>query len=102
MCLIPNADLYKAIKRGDAVVRTELIDSFVEKGVRLQSGEVLTADIIVTATGLKLSVLSGVDFYVDNQQINVPDTFSYKGMMLSSVPNMLQTLIHQRIMDLTC
>ena len=91
MCLIPNADLYKAIKRGDAVVRTELIDSFVEKGVRLQSGEVLTADIIVTATGLKLSVLSGVDFYVDNQHINVPDTFSYKGMMLSSVPNMLQT-----------
>ena len=91
MCLIPNADLYKAINRGDVVVRTEHIDTFVEEGVRLQSGEVLPADIIVTATGLKLIVLSGVDFLVDGIAVNVPETFSYKGMMLSSVPNMVQT-----------
>ena len=91
MCLIPNEDLFRAINRGDAVVRTEQIDTFVEEGVRLADGEILPADIIVTATGLKLRVLSGVEFYVDDQKVNVPETFSYKGMMLSSVPNMLQT-----------
>ena len=91
MCLIPNADLYKAINRGDVVVRTEYIDTFVENGVRLKSGEVLPADIIVTATGLKLIVLSGVEFFVDELPVKVPETFSYKGMMLSAVPNMVQT-----------
>ncbi len=91
MCLIPNADLYKAIKRGDVVVRTEHIDSCINEGVRLQSSEVLPADIIVTATGLQLIVLSGVEFFVDGVAVDVPNTFSYKGMMLSSVPNMVQT-----------
>ena len=91
MCLIPNADLYKAINRGDVVVRTEHIDTFVEEGLKLKSGEVIPADIIVTATGLKLTVLSGVEYFVDELPVSVPDTFSYKGMMFSGIPNMAQT-----------
>ncbi|MBT4162733.1 MAG: NAD(P)/FAD-dependent oxidoreductase [Gammaproteobacteria bacterium] len=91
LCLIPNADLYKAINRGDVEVVTEQIDAFVEEGLRLQTGEVLPADIIVTATGLKLTVLSGVEFFVDGLPVHIPDTFSYKGMMYSGIPNMAQS-----------
>ena len=91
LCLIPNDDLYLAINRGDVEVRTELIDTFTEGGLKLQSGEELPADIIVTATGLKLSVLSGVEFIVDEKAVSVPETFSYKGMMFSTIPNMMQT-----------
>ena len=91
MCLIPDADLFKSIKRGDVKVVTEQIDTFVEEGLKLQTGEILPADIIVTATGLKLAVLSGVEFSVDDKVVNLPDTFSYKGMMFSGVPNMTQT-----------
>ena len=71
LCLIPDADLYRAIKRGDVEVRTEHIDTFVDDGLRLESGEVLPADVIVTATGLKLIVLSGVDFVVDGEAVDV-------------------------------
>ena len=91
LCLIPNADLYKAINRGDVEVVTEHIDTFVEGGLKLKTGKILPADIIVTATGLKLSVLSGVEFAVDGEAVSVPDTFSYKGMMYSGIPNMAQT-----------
>jgi len=91
LCLIPNGDLYKAINRGDVEVRTEQIDSFVKEGLKLQNGEVLPADIIVTATGLKLIVLAGVEFSVDGKVIDPADTFSYKGMMYSGIPNMAQT-----------
>lgn len=91
MCLIPNADLFKSINNGSAKVVTEQIDCFVEDGLKLATGEVLPADAIVTATGLKLIVLSGVDFQVDGQPVNIADTFSYKGMMYSDIPNMAQT-----------
>ncbi len=91
MCLIPNADLFNAIKDGSAEVVTEHIDCFVEDGLRLVTGEVIPADIIVTATGLKLSVLSGVEFIVDDKPADVPETFSYKGMMYSGIPNLAQT-----------
>ncbi len=91
MCLIPNADLFNEINKGNVDVVTEEIDCFVINGLKLQSGQFLSADIIVTATGLKLSVLSGVDFSVDGKAVNIADTFSYKGMMYSGVPNMAQT-----------
>lgn len=91
LCLIPNADLFKAIRKGSVEVVTEQIDTFTQDGLKLKTGEVLPADIIVTATGLKLAVLSGVEFVVDGEPVNVPETFSYKGMMLSGVPNMIQT-----------
>jgi monooxygenase len=91
LCLIPDDDLYDAIKNGTASVVTDTIDSVTESGIRLSSGDVLEADIIVTATGLKLSVLSDVAFNVDGRDIHWPDTVAYKGMMFSDVPNMVQT-----------
>lgn len=91
LCLIPNADLFKAIKKGSVEVVTERIDRFVEEGLKLVTGEVLEADSIVTATGLRLTVLSGVDFSVDGKKVNVSETFTYKGMMYSGVPNLVQT-----------
>lgn len=91
LCLVPNADLFKAINAGKAEVVTEHIDEFVPEGVKLKNGEVLSADIIVTATGLNLEVLGGASFSVDGAPINFADTFSYKGMMYSEVPNLVQT-----------
>jgi len=91
LCLIPNADLYAALNSGKANVVTEHIERFTEKGLLLKDGSELEADIIVTATGLELTVLSNVEFVVDNEKINFPDKFAYKGMLYSDVPNMVQT-----------
>ncbi len=91
LCLIPDDDLYDVIKDGSAKVVTDSIDRFTEKGIRLQSGEELEADIIVTATGLKLTVVNGLTVTVDGKAIDFADTVSYKGMMFSDVPNMIQT-----------
>jgi cation diffusion facilitator CzcD-associated flavoprotein CzcO len=91
LCLIPNDDLYNAIKDGSASVVTDTIDTVTANGIRLNSGEELAADIIVTATGLKLSVLSDIPFSVDGDRVNWPDTIAYKGMMYADIPNMVQT-----------
>jgi cation diffusion facilitator CzcD-associated flavoprotein CzcO len=91
LCLIPNGDLFEAIKSGKACVETDLIETFTEKGLKLASGKELEADIIVTATGLELVLLGGVEFSVDGKQVDFADTFAYKGMMYSGVPNMAQT-----------
>ena len=91
LCLIPNADLFRAINRGDLEIRTEEIESFVENGLKLSSGEVLPADAIVTATGLRMKVLCGVDIIVDKNKIDLSDSFTYKGMMFSKIPNLIQT-----------
>ncbi len=91
LCLVPDADLFEVIKAGKAEVITDHIDCFTPQGLKLSSGEELEADIIVTATGLNLIVLSGVAFSVDGQAVNFPDTFTYKGMMFSGVPNLVQT-----------
>jgi len=91
LCLVPNADLFEALKSGKAEVITDHIDEFVAQGIRTKSGEVLEADIIVTATGLNLEVLGGAKFSVDGEAVNFADTFSYKGMMYSGVPNLIQT-----------
>jgi monooxygenase len=91
LCLIPNGDLYEAINNGTATVVTDTIKSFTGTGIQLASGETLEADIIVTATGLKLAVVSDVAFNVDGRDIHWPDTVAYKGMMFSDIPNMVQT-----------
>ena len=91
LCLIPDDDLYDAIKDGSAVVVTDTIDTFTEKGIKLDSGTELEADIIVTATGLNLSLVSGLEVTVDNKPITFSETVSYKGMMYSDIPNMIQT-----------
>lgn len=91
LCLVPNADLFKALRNGTAQVVTDHIERFTETGIELNSGEHLDADIIVTATGLNLVVLGGAEFKVDGKTVNFPETFTYKGMMYSGVPNLIQT-----------
>ncbi len=91
LCLVPNSDLFQAIRAGMASVVTDKIDTFTETGIRLQSGEELEADIIVTATGLELQVLGGVQFTVDGTPVDFSKTYSYKGIMFSDVPNLVST-----------
>lgn len=88
LCLVPDSDLFKALRSGRAKMVTGHIDSFNEQGIRLQSGEQLDADIIVSATGLRLLLLGGMHVSVDGRQVNFADTFGYKGMMFSGVPNL--------------
>ena len=91
LCLIPDGDLFDAIKSGKASVVTGHIERFTETGLRLETGEDIEADIIVTATGLQLEVLSSVRFTVDDELVNLPETYTYKGMMYSDLPNLVQT-----------
>lgn len=88
LCLVPDADLFKAIKSGKAAIATDQIERFTVRGLKLGSGEELEADIIVTATGLNLVVLGGAEFKVDGAPVNFPDTYTYKGLMFSEVPNL--------------
>lgn len=87
MCLVPDSDLFLALKSGKASVVTGEIDTFTEAGVRLTTGEHLDADIVVTATGLNLRLLAGIEVIVDGQIMPVRDRVVYKGMMLSDIPN---------------
>ncbi len=88
LCFVPDADLFRAIKSGKASVVTDEIEMFTEKGLRLRSGEELEADIIVTATGLKVQLMGGMEVWVDGARVNLSRTMSYKGMMYSDVPNL--------------
>jgi monooxygenase len=88
MCLVPDGDLFEAIGEGRASVVTDHIDTFTEKGLKLASGAELEADLIVTATGLNLVPLGGVAIAVDGRDVAFPETLTYKGMMLSGVPNL--------------
>jgi len=88
LCLVPDADLFEAIKAGSASVVTDKIEAFTEDGIRLASGEELAADIIVTATGLDMQLMGGLEVSVDGARVDLPSTFSYKGMMYSGAPNL--------------
>jgi cation diffusion facilitator CzcD-associated flavoprotein CzcO len=92
MCLVPDGDLFRAISKGDADVVTDRIATFTEKGLELESGRELEADVIVTATGLNLLFLGGVELSVDGEPVEVPTKMAYKGMMLSGVPNFAFTV----------
>jgi monooxygenase len=91
LCLIPDADLFSAIRSGKAAVVTDEIETFTETGLRLKSGEELPADIIVTATGLKLQLLGGMKLEVDGQQVTPAGVMTYRGMMYSDIPNFATT-----------
>jgi cation diffusion facilitator CzcD-associated flavoprotein CzcO len=88
LCLVPEADLFIAIREGRASVTTDHIQSFTEKGIRLASGKELAADIIVTATGLVLEILGGIDLRVDGRRVDFSKALSYKGVMFADVPNL--------------
>jgi monooxygenase len=107
LCVVPNGDLFKAIRRGTASVVTDHIDTFTERGIRLRSGRELEADIVVTATGLELLFIGGIDVTVDGEEVDVPNCLVYKGMMLEGVPNIALAIGYTNASwtlkcDLTC
>ena len=92
LCLVPDGDLFEAIADGGAEIVTGRIETFTERGVRLESGEELEADLIVTATGLNLLFLGGMRISVDGVEPDLPRCLTYKGMMLSGIPNLSFTV----------
>jgi len=88
LCVVPDGDLFKAIRAGTASVVTDRISTFTEHGLLLESGTELPADIIVTATGLELLFIGGIELTVDGEKVDVSTKMTYKGMMLEGVPNM--------------
>ena len=107
MCLVPNGDLFAAIGEGRASVVTDQIETFTERGLRLASGDELEADLIVTATGLNLVVLGDLRIAVDGREVEPSERISYKGMMLSDVPNLASAFGYTNASwtlkcDLTC
>jgi len=88
LCLVPDSDLFQAIRDGRASIVTDEIETFTETGLLLKSGERIDADIIVTATGLNLKLMSGLQLVVDGEPVDISRTMAYKGMMYSDVPNL--------------
>lgn len=87
LCLVPNGDLFRSLRKGTSSVVTDHIDRFTELGIQLKSGKMLEADIVITATGLELLAIGGMHIEVDGKHVDISDTVQYKGMMLSDVPN---------------
>ncbi len=107
LCLAPDGDFFRAIKAGKADVVTDQIATFTESGIRLQSGRELAADIIITATGLKLLLLGGIQIAVDGKPVKFSETTNFKGVMFSDVPNLFAAFGYTNASwtlkcDLTC
>ena len=107
LCLVPDGDLFSAIREKRASVVTSQIETFTPKGIRLKDGSELEADIIVTATGLNLQVLGGLEVSVDGRTVDFARTLNYKGMMYSDVPNLASAFGYTNASwtlkcDLTC
>jgi cation diffusion facilitator CzcD-associated flavoprotein CzcO len=107
MCIVPDGDLFASIRSGTASVVTDHIDTFTEKGLRLASGTELEADIVVTATGLELLFLGGIELSVDGEAVDPGGRLTYKGMMLEDVPNLAMAFGYTNASwtlkaDLTC
>lgn len=92
LCLVPDDDLFRTIREGAASVVTDHIETFTERGIRLRSGRELEADLVVTATGLKLKFLGGMSLDVDGRRVEPSATMAYKGTMLSDVPNLAMAI----------
>jgi cation diffusion facilitator CzcD-associated flavoprotein CzcO len=107
LCLVPDGDLFKSIRDKRASVVTNEIDTFTKGGIKLGDGSELEADIIVTATGLNLQVLGGLEVSVDGRTVDFARTLNYKGMMYSDIPNMASAFGYTNASwtlkcDLTC
>jgi cation diffusion facilitator CzcD-associated flavoprotein CzcO len=107
LCLAPGGDFFRVIKAGKADIVTDRVATFTGSGIRLQSGRELAADIIVTATGLKLLLLGGIEVAVDGKPVTFSDTTNFKGVMFSDVPNLFAVLGYTNASwtlksDLTC
>jgi monooxygenase len=107
LCLVPDSDLFAALRSGKASMATDTIETFTKTGIRLASGAELEADLVVTATGLNLQLLGGIALAVDGRDVSFPDTVGYKGMMFSDVPNLASAMGYTNASwtlkcDLTC
>jgi cation diffusion facilitator CzcD-associated flavoprotein CzcO len=107
LCLVPDEDLFAAIRDKKAEIITDEIEKFTETGILLKSGQELKADIIVTATGLKMSVLDKMNFKIDGQDITFSQHYMYRAMMISDVPNLAISIGYTNASwtlktDLTC
>ena len=89
IAFVPDGDIFKGITSGKASVVTDEIERFSEKGIQLKSGQLLEADVIITATGFNLSVLGDIEFAVDDKPVDFSETVTYRGMMFTGVPNLL-------------
>jgi len=89
LAFVPEGDIFKGIASGKASIVTDEIDRFTKSGIRVKSGEVLEADIIITATGFNLSVLGDIDFSINGKPLDLADSVTYRGMMFTGVPNLL-------------
>jgi cation diffusion facilitator CzcD-associated flavoprotein CzcO len=87
LCIAPEGDFFRVLHAGKASIVTDHIDRFVGSGIRLASGATLDADIVVSATGLSLLAFGGMELTVDGEPVSLPDTVTYRGLMLSGVPN---------------
>ena len=88
VCFVRDADLFKAISAGKASIVTERIERFTRDGLLLASGKTIEADIVVTATGLKLKTCAGMTLEVDGETVDIGKSYAYRGLMLSGVPNL--------------
>ncbi len=89
LAFLPDGDLFQGLRAGKATVVTDQIDTFTERGIRLESGRELEADIIVTATGFNLSVMGDIAFTVDERAVDFAHTIGYRGAMFTDIPNLL-------------
>ena len=87
LCAVPGGDLFKVIKSGAAEVVTDRIASFVPEGIRLESGRVLEADVVVTATGLRLRAFGGISPSVDGVEVTLPEQHTWNGAMVTGIPS---------------
>jgi cation diffusion facilitator CzcD-associated flavoprotein CzcO len=87
--IVPDGDFFESMRAGKASVVTDTITEFTEKGVQISSGEVLEADVVVTATGFNLSVFGDIPFVVDGEPVDFADRVTWRGIMINGVPNMV-------------
>ncbi len=92
LCVVPDGDLFRALRDDRASIVTDRIETFTETGLKLASGDELDADLVVTATGLNVTLFGGTPIAVDGRQVALSETVAYKGMMLSGVPNLALAL----------
>jgi cation diffusion facilitator CzcD-associated flavoprotein CzcO len=88
MCAVPKGDLFTAVREKKASVVTDHIETVTKTGVKLKSGNLLPADVIITATGLDLQMFGGAKIFVDGEEVKINESMMYKGLMLEGVPNM--------------
>ena len=107
ICAVPDGDMFEAFKSGRASIVTDEIETFTEKGIKVRSGEEIEADLVVTATGLVLTAMGNMKITVDGKPIKTNETFGYKGMMYSDIPNLASSFGYTNASwtlkcDLTC